>query len=405
MRYLRYVRKLRNMKARELRRRERRENREARRKMKAQRNAEKREEQEKRKLSGTPTPTVPEPEIIPDDDHQLERQKKIVDLEKAQHDRIVTNKAERKKRTRRLLRFFLKVKVRRIKRWIKGINRKTLTDNIQKFKNAREVRREFLIIAANSTAMFLISFMVILLISRLASGLAASFFDYDTIMRYDRNYYLIRSDEWHADSVKLIFSSAPVLSLFTGFLCLIIFSKLRQDSTKIKTVFFWAFFHGFTMFFGGLLVGTLFNQGFGHAINWMYVMDTGKLIYAIISIFALLLMGFLSVRSWLLSANAYYNTLNASNRRRFVMAQVLWPFITGNLLLFVFWLPGRSDHHQMVLLTMLIALIPVLLRYPAMPELYFEEKKMHVKLSRKLIFTAVLLMIAVRIVLGIGIPL
>ncbi len=395
IRYLRYIKKLRKKKRNVLKKKDREEKKQARKKAKEQFITERAEEKLKRRIQKSQErkrqEEIPEEKVIPEIEQLKERNLELLKQEKASE----------KVKQRRFLRLYFRIVKRNIRN---GISRRGFLNFIKGFRQSSSQRKEMFIIALNSLAVFILSFILVFFISQLASAVAATFFDFSTIMHYDANYYMVERDEWYADPVKLIYSAGPVTALFLGLVSLIIFSKIRNDSIYFKLFFFWNYVHGFGFFFGGLLIGSLFSMGFGHAIIWSYIMDTGKLIYSMVALVIMVGTGLLSTRSVLITANSYYKKLDKSNRRRFVNGQILLPFLIGNVILFFFWFPKTSEYFQMIELSIFLILLPVIAVYRAYRELYFEDEAKVIRIMPKTIGIAMGLLILLRILMGIGIP-
>ncbi len=287
---------------------------------------------------------------------------------------------------------------------ILSVNRKNIHKAYLDFKKSKTLRGEFTSITINATALFVLSYLFIFFFSMLASAIASTIFDFSSIIYYYNVYFFIRSDEWYADAVKVIFSSGPVVALFLGTLLLIIFSYIREDKGIFKMFYFWGFLHGYSFFFGGLLTGTLFSRGFGHVIIWSYIMDTGKLVYSFISVAVLITIGLLSTKSFLISANSYYTNINKKNSTPFIFAQVVMPFILGTIILTLIRLPKIDEYFIFVTLTLLLVIIPILANYRFYPVLYFEEEKITIKTNLKLFISTIIIIVLFRIILAIGIP-
>ena len=287
---------------------------------------------------------------------------------------------------------------------ILSVNRKNIHKAYLDFKKSKTLRGEFTSITINATALFILSYLFIFFFSMLASAIASTIFDFSSIIYYYNVYFFIRSDEWYADAVKVIFSSGPVAALFLGTLLLIIFSYIREDKGIFKMFYFWGFLHGYSFFFGGLLTGTLFSRGFGHVIIWSYIMDTGKLVYSFISVAVLITIGLLSTKSFLISANSYYTNINKKNSTSFIFAQVVMPFILGTIILTLIRLPKIDEYFIFVTLTLLLVIIPILANYRLYPVLYFEEEKITIKTNLKLFISTIIIIVLFRIILAIGIP-
>lgn len=274
---------------------------------------------------------------------------------------------------KRLLRHYLKIQLRDFLYSYRSLNIRTLKRKIKTFKDNAPNRRRFALISFNSTVLFLLAYLGLFLLSQAITVIAASFFDYPAIVHYYEIYFNISQDAWYHDSVKTIFSAGPLVNFVAGITFIIIYNNIKESTGPFKVFFLWGFLHAVNMLFGALLVGTLFETGVGHVISWMYVMDTGKVMYSIISIFFLIVSGLMSAKLFLFSANTYFNEINRSNRDSFIIAQVLMPYLVGNAFLIILRQPRFIFYDTFIGITLLISIIPVLATYRSYNELYFEE--------------------------------
>jgi hypothetical protein len=280
-------------------------------------------------------------------------------------------KKERKKQFRsnfktRLSNFFLS---------FRSINYRTFKRKLKDFKEDAPKRRQFALISFNSTVLFILAYLFLFLISQAITVIAASFFNYPTTVYYYEIYFNIDPESWYHDSVKTIFSAGPLVNFVVGITFLIIYSNIREAAGPFKLFFLWGFLHAVNMLFGALLVGTLFETGVGHVISWMYIMDTGKVLYSIISIFFLVIAGIISTKQFLISGNTYYNEINKNNRTSFITAQVFMPYLFGNVFLVMLRQPRFIFYDTFIGIAMIICIIPVLISYRSYNELFFEEEE------------------------------
>lgn len=301
-------------------------------------------------------------------------------LLKEDREKARLNRLQAKKERRRLFRFYLRSQFRRLLLSYRLLSPGNIRKSFHSYRQGAPKRKSFFIITANSTVMFLFSYLSLFLLSQATTVIAAGFFNFPTIVYYYEVYFNISPDEWYHDAVKTIFSAGPLLNLLIGFSFLIIFNNIRELTGVFKLFFLWGFLHTINMLFGAMLIGTLFETGVGHVISWMYVMDTGKMLYSIVSIFILVLTGLVATRQFLFTGNSYYNKLDRQNSTLFIMAQVLLPYILGNAAMILIRQPKFIFYDTFVLLTLIIVIIPVLATYRTYNDLYFEEgeKKQHI---------------------------
>lgn len=262
---------------------------------------------------------------------------------------------------------------------------------------------QFVRIAVQSTIIFLISYFALYLLSQAATLVAARIFHYPTIVYYWEIYFNISVEDWFHDSVKTIYSSGPIIALITGISFMLIYHSRKEFIGLFKLFFLWGFLHGMSMFFGAMLVGTLFESGIGHVISWMYVMDTGKVLYSILSIFMLALVGMVSIKPFLISGNTYFNEMTRVNRRAFMWAQVFVPFLIGSVFLIALRTPRFMFYETFITLTLIIPLLPLMAAYPAYNDLFFDEEKREGSYDWKFFLILVAIVLFYRGILNFGI--
>jgi hypothetical protein len=281
------------------------------------------------------------------------------------------DKRDRKRLLKRLLRS-------QRESFIQSIRSINLTTIRIKFKNFREnapKRKLFALISANSTILFLLAYFSLFFIAQTVTVIAASFFNYPTIVYYYEVYFNISAEAWFHDSVKTVFSAGPLVNFVIGIGFLVVYHNTRETPGPFKLFFLWGFMHSVNMLFGALLVGTLFETGVGHVISWMYIMDTGKVLFSILSIFIMVVAGLIATKEFLVSANSYYCEINPTNRTFFILAQVFMPYIAGNIILTFIRQPRFVFYDTFTSLALIISVLPVLATYRSFNELYFEEEE------------------------------
>jgi hypothetical protein len=288
--------------------------------------------------------------------------------------RQALRKAE-KLEQRRLKKLGRKLAARNFFGFFRSINAETVKYRYREFRDKAPSRRLFALTSFNSTLLFLLSYFALFFISQIITVITAKFFNYPTSVYYYEIYFNISSEAWFHDSVKTIFSSGPIVSFVVGIIFLIIYSNMRENPGPSKAFFLWGFLHGVNMLFGALLVGTLFETGVGHVISWLYISDSGKVLYSIVSIFLLVISGLVATKPFLISANSYHPEINKYNRTSFILAQVLMPYLAGNVFLFILRQPRFVFYDTFIALSLIISILPVMITYLSYHELFFEEEE------------------------------
>ncbi|MDP2721776.1 MAG: hypothetical protein Q8O72_03365 [Bacteroidales bacterium] len=263
-----------------------------------------------------------------------------------------------------------------------------------------QTQKNFWIIAANSTASYVLAFLFVFYINHFANILTCGTFGYEISFDWDIIFYHIEPYEWTHDSVFLIYSAGPILILITGFISLITFYSFLEEQARIKTFFMWLTLHAFNFFFGGLLIGNIFKKGIGHVFNWLYFTDTSKMLVALIGFFGLLATAFFMTKPVATSANIYFNKLDHKNFPFFITAQVIVPFVAGTLLYMLYFMPRLLFQETYSWISLGVLLIIIFGRINYMEALYFDEETRYIRLSKVIVFTTLTITIVMRVLLN-----
>jgi len=259
-------------------------------------------------------------------------------------------------------------------------------------------KTNFWIIATNSTASYVLAFLLIFYLNHFIKIIIASSYNYD--MGFDWNIinFYIEPYEWTHDSVKLIYSSGPILIFVLGLISLVAFWSLVEEPARLKTFFMWFTLHSFN-FFGGLLIGNIFKKGVGHVFNWMYMTDTSKMLVALFGFLGLLGTAYIMSKPAAISANSYFNKLDVKNFPYFITAQIIVPFVLGTIIYMGFFLPRILFQEAYSWISLGMILIFIVGRVNKMETLYFDEEDRYIGISAVLIIAAVIVLISFRVLL------
>jgi hypothetical protein len=237
--------------------------------------------------------------------------------------------------------------------------------------------------------------------------ISAGLFSYDISVDYLTIFFHIESYEWTPEAVKLIFSAGPILIFIVALISLIAYISLLEEEAIIKIFFLWLFLLAINYSFGGLIIGNIFKKGVGHVFNWMYFTDTQKMIIAIAGFFGLLSTGILMAKPVAYSANSYFKKLGEDNFPFFFTAQIIVPFILGNLIMFGYFYPDIIFNSSILFyerfgwISLALILILIFGRINHFETLYFEEdEKRGVRVSYTLVIAAFTILLAIRLILS-----
>lgn len=376
-------------------------------KLKLERQLEKnkdRKEKEERKLEQREVRRVLKEKSL--QEQQIEKDKREKLKEEKRLFRIKKNKLRpylMRRRTRELLYGSRSMNLHSVGRLFTGVGNILFDSN---------VRGNFIKIFLNSVLLFIISYELIYLIGQLITVWVATTFDYRVLLFPYKIFYNIDSDQWSADSVKILYSIIPVTGLILGIVSIIIFSNIRNHPIIFKLFYLWGFIHGMVLFFGSTLMGALLNQGFGWVLAYMYYRDTGKMIFSIIAIFALVSIGGAIARSFLISGNSYLNNVNSVNRRFLFFGQVFFPGVIGTIVLALLKIPpdvyymGMDEYLFEVskIGTFILLLIPMALTFKTFGETFFDEEPRAIRFKWIYLLFAIILIVSQMFFLGSGLP-
>jgi len=264
-------------------------------------------------------------------------------------------------------------------------------------------RKQQIVVAANSTFLFLIAYLLIFSTTSFLNALSASAFHITTEIRYDQILYFIRSYDWTSDAVKVIFSTGPIFALIAGILLWILYVNVAEETGLLKLLVVWMVLECLQIFFGDMMMGALFSKGFGYVIMYLYFMDTGKMIITLFAFTSLFTLGLLMTRQLLFTANTYLNVLPGDLTRRFILFQYVIPFLAGNFIIVLIKLPLISMYEVFLNFSVIILLAAVFIRSGMMQDLFFDEEKKGIHFAWKPGAIGLVILILFRIVFGIGI--
>jgi len=263
-------------------------------------------------------------------------------------------------------------------------------------------KRDQLVISTHSLLLFIVSYLFIEFFANLSMGITSLLFEYKTVIYYYKIEFLVDYDAWFADSIKTIFAAGPVIALIIAVLSLIIYSLVYLESGILKTLLLWSIFHGTNKIIGGTLVGNLLGSGFGYVIMYLYYSDTGKLIMSLLMIMTSVIIGTVSTKYWIMSANSYYKFSKPSGRKLFIISQVFIPFLLGVPIIWLINQPEVLRYNTLVNISMIFMVLPPVLLNQFYQEFYFEDKKKNINWSYRIIIFSIVFIASYRILLGIG---
>jgi len=276
---------------------------------------------------------------------------------------------------------------------------------IMDLTHARPGRHEYITIFFNSTCIFLFSYLFVYLLKEIVVVIAANGFNINTVIMYNNIDFLIRSEDWTNEAVKVVYSVEPLFTLILGCLALILFSTIGKERCTFRLIMMWIFLQAFTQSLGTMIFGILLNQEFGWVLSYLYFDDTVKLLIVIGLILGMLVTGLFLSRFLLTTGNMYFNFLNRDNKIPFLISQILLPFIIGIGIIALIKQPFLNFFEVFSEGSMLLIICPAIIYARYSQELFFDEEPREIKFNWQLIVATLLVLIMFRVYFGKGVRL
>jgi len=256
--------------------------------------------------------------------------------------------------------------------------------------------KNFWSIVVNSTTTFVLAYLMVFYINFFLKISMAVVFDYPVNFSYNKIGYFIQKYEWTHDSVRLIYSSGPILLLVLGILSLVLYASMSNEEGRIKIFFIWFTLHAFNFVFSGLMIGNIFTHGVGHVFNWMYLTDTTKMVVALVGFFALLMSAILVTKPIASSAVSYFNGLDETNIPFFITSQIIVPFIIGSGLVLLYFFPLVSFQEKYSWIVLGVLLLIVSGRINAMEPVNYDIEEKSPGISWVVLIFTIVVALAIR---------
>jgi hypothetical protein len=260
-------------------------------------------------------------------------------------------------------------------------------------------------IIINSTVLFLLAYLLVLLILTFSTSFVASAYNIETIIYYYKTFFLVQKEnKWIYDSIISVFSTGPFLVLIFSSIALILYSNYIEKNWLFRLFLLWVFCHGFVHFFGEFFLGLILYKGFGYSLA--YLLNNFKeqviLVLILFSVTTLILAGLFTAKMFVLSGNIYFNEITEKNRSSFLKSQFLVPCILGTFVILLVKLPKGEPFEIFINLCILLILVPAFIRARFLQDCFFDENPRKIKIRFNLLILGIVLFVIYRVLFGIG---
>lgn len=260
-------------------------------------------------------------------------------------------------------------------------------------------RKNFWIIVINSTAAFVISYLLVFYLNHFSIIFTAGMFEHNISFDYSQINYHVAPSDWTSDSVKVIYGSGPLLVFITGLLSVLAYSSLSEETEKIKILLLWLSLNAFNFVFSGIIIGIIFKIRIAHLFIWMYLNDSQLLMMAMLGFFGIMIIALLLSKKIAFSANTYFNKLDENNYPFFIMSQIIVPFIAGAIIIVIYFMPQLQITETYIWIGLAIILITSAYRISKLDPVYFDEDTKSIDMYWPIIIISIALLIVLRFAL------
>ena len=253
---------------------------------------------------------------------------------------------------------------------IAQLKRKQMRDNFRRVITIPELRQKFVFGYLHSTAYFILAFMLIYILYQAITILVASSYNIPVVWYYYRLKFPLYtfSPLYTRQALIVIFASGPILSIMLAFVFLRLFFSESAAVRRFQLFYLWGFICGANMFFGAYIAGFFTRTEFIYTSEWLFmsnVFDIEEIIFTAISFIMLFVIGRIVTPLFLLSSGSV-TIIKPEVRVFFIISQVIFPWLTGIVILFLITLPTYYIPFILKTLTPGLVLLPSLYLYDSL---------------------------------------
>jgi hypothetical protein len=262
---------------------------------------------------------------------------------------------------------------------------------------------DYLIITINSTTQFFLTYFIITFFSQFTTALTAYFFKIHTIIQFNTIDFLINAYDWKTMAIFAVFSSASLLILLISIRSFKLTLKNWHYSRTQRMFFLWLFYQCLTYLIGGLLVGSIFNRRLGIPVGWALHNRVYQLVMVVPAMALMLYIGNMYANLFFSTSKIYFNSLDDWKRKPFLVSQVIFPYLIGNILVALVELPRIALVNKLVNISMIFLIIPIWIRASSFPALHFDDTHRRIRIWWDWVFWTVIITLVIGIILKIKI--
>jgi len=261
--------------------------------------------------------------------------------------------------------------------------------------------RRFLFQTINSSAIFIISYILVYFLYQFTIILLANYLGVESIHRYYALAYSGQATSIEHLGTLLMALAGPIVSLIAGFILFRWVFNGAYFAGLQRLFILWLAIHGLNHFFAALISGAIMEGGYKDMATLLHIEPILMTFFAFVSILFLGWIGYLSTAR-ILETSTSLSMTNPDNRRMFFWSQIILPWIIGSLILAIHFFPIEMNHSYelLTLITIGFALIPAWFNRHTKPHLRI--RKIKVRVHNTYIMLMVILLFALWVALNKG---
>lgn len=230
-----------------------------------------------------------------------------------------------------------------------------------------DLRKKFRFAYLQSTAYYILSFLLIYIIYQLVTIFVASAFNIPVVWYYYQLKFPLYtySNLYTRTALVAIFGSGPAVSLVMAITFLRLFFSKGNYAKNFRLFNLWGMISGLNMFFGAYIVGFLTRTEFIYTSEWLLmssIFDIEEIIFTMLSLAVLILAG-IKITSMFLVSSGSVTLITPEYRLFYIISQVILPWITSTVIFFLLTTPTHYIPFLLKTFTPGLMLIPSLFVY------------------------------------------
>ena len=239
-----------------------------------------------------------------------------------------------------------------------------------------------------STSVFIISYLLVFVLSGLAFLYISSDFDVPASLALGKTQVIMSENSrfWTSDSIISIYTTVPVTCFVIGVLSLFAFHFNSKPSFTFLTGTVWTFIHAFNLSLGAIAIDLFLQSGFSKAAHEMGIETVMTILIIGVCLFFMYKLGIFAARIFHDRLFKGF-TIDKNIANQLFIRFLILPWLIGTVLLLIISYPVKDYKTIFLPLTSLVIILPTYFYEPKLTK----RKPSLLKLEPKqLILTALL---------------